>query len=705
MVMTEKNPSIDPATAARIGEELDQAVANLSASESNTDKIDQTPIAPVEDDTSDEPTTIHSFQDPMAEIGLRDEEPLMATKTEAPKEEVSQTAKVEADQETKDLLAEIERINTAVREGNQAAIFGFNANEKAEARVVELEDKIRQQEKIQKSSPVEDSVKAEEVPANQDIQAKKKRIDEINSAVRDGKVAGLYGFSSDAMDQANEEVERLEKEIRESENPQTPPLEKTETLSPAETERKEMREQIARLEEQVRQLSEKLDGRPTAPVEPVTETVLEDNVDISEPEPAPQIDPHVLEEEEVLSPTTPEAQGEMAPASFYSEALKAFHKESEDELAQLKASKENGQETSTGKSLWERAKEGGVRKVSWLKERAKGLATMGYWEVRQAEKVRKAGSDVEESLRSRSWIFKEENLNESDRQLIKDRLRESGNDVENMSDENLLAAYEWLGDHIVGQKVEWNQIFEDGLIKDSIKKIEEKLQGKMGAGYRTFGGEAVLEGNRTLTEEKRKEIETKLREALGALRKSQIDKDLTNYGKLVRGSIDPNWYKRYVAGGIEAALLATGVVTWMTFGSAIKTKLLGGAAKEGLKQVVSDHSGAVLDIPKDIGIPADMADQLPVPDVGSMTAPLKDNLWNMGRDLLQRQGIASPTDGQIMEVTKQLALDNQVSVSKWGLNAGKWIDSAMPKGLPIKIGGALKVASLAVRGIRMATGV
>lgn len=608
------------------------------------------------------------------------------------------------------------------------------------------------------------------------VQAKRARIDEINNAVRNGSVSSLYGFKSDAMDQANVEVEGLEKEIRElekketikaevpveepttiynfqnpavygppgeeaevyptpvseiSKKPETPidypaqarasaksarenlkakdyldadtawdnkPIEGISKLARTERnlkisrEMREAEETIAELQKKIREMDEilsKLEHR----------RLTNPEVDISEPEPRPE-DPFVTEKDLDNVQTTPEVPPaeQLIGASGAAAALEAFRQENELELARLRARSE-GREVTAGASLWERAAEKGSRTVSWFKERAKGLATFGYWEVRQAEKVRKAGSDVSKEMEVGSRAIRQEVFSDEDRELIKSRLRESGNDVENMSDEQLQITHDWLEGSIVGEKKKANQVVENRLVEVSLKKIEDRLRGRMGTGgYKTFGGEATLE-NGYLTEDRRKDIETKLRGAIGALRKSQIDNDFINYGKLVRGSIDPKWYKRYVAGGIEAAI-GFALVNWVVVpavSSWAKAKFAAGAVKEGVKQVVSPNN--VLDIPPDIGIPSDAASELvgAMPGPEEAMLPLKDNLWNMGKELLQQQGVTDPTNGQIMEVTKQLALDNQTSVAKWGMNAGKWIDSMMPKGLPVSIGGALRVASLVAR--------
>ena len=157
----------------------------------------------------------------------------------------------------------------------------------------------------------------------------------------------------------------------------------------------------------------------------------------------------------------------------------------------------------------------------------------------------------------------------------------------------------------------------------------------------------------------------------------------------MRSSLDKSWYKRYVASGIEAALGFAGI-KWLVVPMVDSyTKAKATEAALQTRRVISAVENAV-------------SSGSPIGDVGSTaveateaTRGLQDNLWNMAKGLLKEKGLGNPTDGQIMEVTKQLAADNSVGVNKWGM-AGNILDTKMPVGMAIKVGGAaLKAASLA----------
>ncbi|MFA6475797.1 MAG: hypothetical protein WCV68_00100 [Candidatus Paceibacterota bacterium] len=713
-------------------QKLKDAIAAAGLSPSGTPGVVETPSTPVVEsikpesgeggETHEDPmggTRFDEFKDPFSELGLKDDGPLMMTEpeapTKAPVEVVPSPAGPEQDIQNK--RARIDEINKAVKNGTASSFYGFSPNweEMANFEVTKLENEIRELEKGETApteAPVEKTPEpwvdiSEPEPPTQyeDLPDASSKAPEVNTPatepwvdISEPEPPVHYEDIPDTPPKAPEVVQPVpEGPIDYSKQAQAArdrlkaagyldadtawknkPIEGISKLAETEKrlkETREFREQIAKLEEQLRQMRERLEREEITPETPV------------EVPPAPPVTPEVPPTERPIGPSAVNA------------ALEEYRLENLAELNRLRAKRE-GREAASGASLWERAKDKGPRVYSWLKERAKGLATFGYWEVRQAEKVRKAGTEVVDVMEAGTGAIRQEAFTDEDRELIKRRLRESGNDVENMSDEQLQITYDWLEGSIVGEKKEANQQIEDRLVEESIKKIEDRLRGRMGTGgYRTFGGEAVLE-NGYLPEAKAEEIRAKLRGAIGALRTSQIDRDIINYGKLVRGSIDPKWYKRYVAGGVEAAL-GFALVNWVVMPAVTgwaKAKFAAGAVKEGVKQVVASPDN-ILSLPTDVGIPPDAASELVgmTPGPEEVMAPLKDNLWSMGKGILQQQGIADPTNGQIMEVTKQLALDNQTSVAKWGLSASKWIDSMMPSGLPIHIGGALRVASVAAR--------
>ena len=372
----------------------------------------------------------------------------------------------------------------------------------------------------------------------------------------------------------------------------------------------------------------------------------------------------------------------------------------------------------------------GGRWWGWFKERAKGLLTFGFWEVHQAEKVRMAGKKAEqEILQGAGYMKKEQNLSYDDAWAEAEKMQEllgaSGESLDGLLPEEVRERYGELSEAITERKVIANQQIEDEIVNRSIAEVEKRM-----AGYKKYDGEKMeMTPDKKLSPEKRAEIEQKIRGGLGAIRQGQVEKDMIKFGKMVRGSLDKNWYKRYVAGGIEAALGFAGV-KWLVvpaIDSYAKAKA-GTAAKEAatqtrrvistIKETATSGSpvGDVGTTAKEVAGGLNMAQEQVIPQVyqglsqatGEVagqagetaveaTKSLQGNLWNMAKGLLGEKGVVNPTQGQIMDVTKQLAADNSVAIEKWGM-AGKVLDTKMPVGMVIKIGGAaLKAASLATK--------
>jgi len=438
-------------------------------------------------------------------------------------------------------------------------------------------------------------------------------------------------------------------------------------------------------EETAQQGQQEQGEEPEEPGVEETEMVAASSDAVPEPEPVPETAPED-------QPETSEAGEENIDGSVESENGEGHEEEGEEETESGvgedtgNAAREAFENANGQNSLEQGLEKRGHHWWNWLKERAKGLFTFGFWEVHQAEKVRMAGKKAEKEILQGAGYMKKEGVMEgTDIELIKTRLRESGNDVDNMSEEQLRETYQWLSEAVTERKVIANQQIEDEIVERSIAEIEKRM-----SGYRKYDGEKMeMTPDKKLSPEKRAEIEQKIRSALAAVRQGQVERDMIKFSKIVRSSLDKNWYKRYVASGIEAALGFAGI-KWLVVPMVDSyTKAKATEAALQTRRAISAVEKAVSSGP-------------PIGDVGSAaveateaTRGLQDNLWNMAKGLLKEKGLGNPTDGQIMEVTKQLAADNSVEVGKWGM-AGNILDTKMPVGMAIKVGGAaLKAASLA----------
>lgn len=448
---------------------------------------------------------------------------------------------------------------------------------------------------------------------------------------------------------------------------------------------RQLQERLVRIEEALLKMANPATATENPPVPPVTPPIPKaEEVDISEPEPAEE--PFVKEEE---------------PLSDWETLNKEPGVGHDAALAATEAFSDEAQNPEK-KSAWDKAKEKGARVGSWLLERAKGLMTFGWWEVHQAEKVRSASKQVSEDVKRDSQLIKQESgrLSHEDAEEEADRMRlmmeAAGKKPSELKKEEVKELYDHMSESISGEKKRNNEKYEDQIVEEAMSTIRDKV-----AGYKTFGGEKVDVS--TEDSEKMKKIEDQLRKAIGALRTSQIDRDIIRYDQIVKKGIDPDWYKRYVAGGVEAALGFAGV-HWLTMPAGGIDKLYAWWAGKGVvakgvkdvvKQVVGTQGGVENDIPS--VLPAEAKDL--IPSDTSPDRPLTSNLWNMAKKLLQEKGIENPDNTKIMEVTKELVKSNDVDVEKWGMS-GSIPDTGMPAGMLIKVGKAALLAAKLANSLR-----
>jgi len=302
-------------------------------------------------------------------------------------------------------------------------------------------------------------------------------------------------------------------------------------------------------------------------------------------------------------------------------------------------------------------KEGkGYKKVNdFLAERAKGfVGGFGWWESHQAEKFRlgtkEAGID---SKAQAQLVEQEEGLLDLDdaweeaHEVEKGRAKEEEvfKEKYGAGEEGArYAAIMWLSHKISQRKKEYNQKTEDKIIALALAKLEQKIGGK-----EWFQAYKAANGGRALTPEKAQELEKKMREKIGELRKGQSKKDLVDFIKLSRQSLDKNWWHRYIYTAVDA-VLAGFMLKWVV------GKYLGGKAAE--VAAGKGGTGKVLEW------------------------GMKDHVWGETKRFLIQKGV-DPTDSNILKYAKMVAQDSGVAVKEWGLRSGI-LDTQMPGGYLLK---------------------
>lgn len=341
-----------------------------------------------------------------------------------------------------------------------------------------------------------------------------------------------------------------------------------------------------------------------------------------------------------------------------------------------------------------KASEKGKSKWGFIKERLKGLATVGFWEFHQAERFR---SKTKESAKEITGDAKKIQQTEV---LDLDAALEEASEMKRMSElqgkEKSIDVskddYEKYSNIITKEKKESNSVLISSIINQSTKNLEENL-----AKYKdAYGDSAVtadkLDGFRTRL---RGELETLQRgfifkeelDGKGELGKSKPSKVreaiLANpdaFKKTIRESLDPKWWKRYVYGGAEMAL-------WATAGAISTYNYLGGA-----KAAVGKSAEVVgVKISKDIAVEGGSS------IIENMN--MKDTIWNTSKEWLQQNGIINPSNADIMNVSKQVAGDNGIGVGEWGVK-GSPMDTNMQQGHILKFAGASKI----LNAVRIARG-
>ena len=303
----------------------------------------------------------------------------------------------------------------------------------------------------------------------------------------------------------------------------------------------------------------------------------------------------------------------------------------------------------------------------WIKERAKGVATFGFWEFHQAERFRSNKKEVSKKIN----IFAER-IRKTENLSLEDALAEAemmqmiteGRGLDNPESEN----YQEFSEIVTGHKVAENNKRIEVIIAGASKELGDRL-----AKYRDESGKVIVKDEAIMSK-----FQEGLRESLLRLQSGRVKSDVKRYNDIITSRLDPNYWRRYVYGTLEMALMALGF-------NVVVSKIA--ASKWWLGKKVID------------GVPIP-----PMSEVASEVVPgemgMENTIWNTAKGWLQQNGIPNPTDSEIMNVSKQVASDTGIGVKVWDI-PGEPLDTNMQQGFLLKFGGAAKILTT----IRIARGI
>ncbi len=279
----------------------------------------------------------------------------------------------------------------------------------------------------------------------------------------------------------------------------------------------------------------------------------------------------------------------------------------------------------------------------WLKERAKGFASFGFWELHQAERFRTAKKEISGDISTEAG-----NLEKTHHLSLEDALREAQNMRLMREAEGLNRMdkkdYERYSELITKDKKDVNSRIMGGIIDSSMAEIAKRLEK-----YRSASGLKVAE-----LEKNKEEFRKQLTGALAELQDGQIEADVKKFDAIIKDSFDPNYWSRYVYGGLEAALETVGLkilITKLAAAEVVKAKGGFAAAKEAAGES------------------------------GNLT--MKDSVWKTAKLWLRHHGVTHPTNSEVMQLSKQMAADNHIGVAPWHVT-GSPMDIHMKQGYLLK---------------------
>ena len=285
------------------------------------------------------------------------------------------------------------------------------------------------------------------------------------------------------------------------------------------------------------------------------------------------------------------------------------------------------------------------------------MATFGYWEVRQAERFRTGTKETAKELtKGASEIERTTQLNEQDAleefAAMRGLLAMEGKTLKGASGEDI----DVMSEAITGAKQTHNEKVQERLVNEAEEELHRRLEK-----YRDEFGKV---GTEILSDPRRiNAFREHVRAELKAMEDGRYQTDQEKFQRLIRGSIDPKYWRRYVYGGAEALIGFAGF-------------------KFALPKVLGWWYGTGVPVPISPGTP-------PAPGMPpSLEMNMQDTVWHSVKEWMKTSGgVANPTDAQVMELSKSVVTENGIGVAEWGIS-GSPMDTAMQQGHLLKFGKA-----------------
>lgn len=250
----------------------------------------------------------------------------------------------------------------------------------------------------------------------------------------------------------------------------------------------------------------------------------------------------------------------------------------------------------------------------WLKERAKGFFTLGWWEHHQAEKFRSGTKRTAEEVTARASLLGQ--TRDMDIEAARDEANRIGRMVggppRSMTRDDIEAA----SSQIDAEKTHSNARIMDYIVAQARGNVAERL-----TTYRNQWGQHIV-GPEQLAQ-----FENSLRAELHSstigrgIREQSILKREIDFKRAVRERLDPHYWLRYVYGTAETALWAVGVYL----------------ATPYIAQWLAGGGNAMI-----------APGAIPAPGSPDQMLQMQDTIWKTSKEWIQSQlGVPNLTDAQI----------------------------------------------------------
>ena len=295
------------------------------------------------------------------------------------------------------------------------------------------------------------------------------------------------------------------------------------------------------------------------------------------------------------------------------------------------------------------------RDWGWIKERIKGLCTVGVYEVIQGRRFGKGNKEVAKDVGARTEeIQKTTRLSYEDALVEAEKIQFALDSIGKKTDqEKTVEDIDRFSEAITKEKVEQN----NRVIDETVRQAESELRRRL-TKYRNEFGERVVTNDEAIAQ-----TINNLRTELKNLQDGQRETDVREIKTVLR-SIDPKYWRRYVYGGVEAALWAAGgYLAW--------TKL----AAEKVVVTGMKAGGQVVE-----------------------NVQMNNTIWQSAKELLVSHGVSNPTNQEALQLSKPFAELNGIGVKVWNL-LGHPMDTMMQQGYLLKVPKDALKAVLRARGI------